>query len=715
MKLRTQLALLALVALLPVAFLAAVLGGSLIRQERDTFRRGAEDRVHALITAVDSELKGSVDVLRALANVRSLDEQDLPFFRETAAQILAAQANWTTINLARADGQQIVNLRASEGVPLPRLPASEESFARVVSTMNSAVGDLVVGPVTRRWDFAVRVPVVRNGRLDYILSAVVDPDSILTLVATQGLPADWEGMVIDRNGRIVARTVEPESSVARLASEDLRQALHRSAGGWYRGSNLEGAARYWAYRVSDSSGWTFAMAIPTPAVDATANRATWMFGFTLTTAILLAFALAQLFSRRISEPIAALAAATDRLAAGEPVEIKKASRLGELRSLETALRHAAGAQIALRHAEEQTRSIVDHVLDGIITIDENGAIESFNPAAESLFGYSPAEVIGKNVKLLMPEPYRGAHDSYIDNYIGTGQAKVIGIGREVSGQRKDGSTFPMSLAVSEFWQGKRRFFTGIVRDITERKRAEQALKDADRHKDEFLAMLSHELRNPLATLSMAAHVLRTVAPDNPKIADAQGVIERQTQHMVRLIEDLLDITRVRLGKLSLQRERLDLAALIADVTRSRRVAGGFAARASVSLDLSPVWVYGDKARLEQVYSNLLGNAFKFTPASGSIRVSVKRDGNEAVLRVADDGKGIAVEVLPAVFELFVQGEQNVGRAEGGLGLGLALVRRLAEMHGGKVGAASAGVGFGATFTVSLPAIEEPRDMAANVA
>jgi signal transduction histidine kinase len=146
--------------------------------------------------------------------------------------------------------------------------------------------------------------------------------------------------------------------------------------------------------------------------------------------------------------------------------------------------------------------------------------------------------------MLMPEPYRRDHDDYIVNYVRTGQAKIIGIGREVEGRRKDGSTFPLDLAVSVFYIGSRRYFTGVVRDITERKRAEQALKDADRAKDEFLATMSHELRNPLAALTTAAHVLKVTDPSREAAIKARAVIERQTKHMARLIADLLDIGRV---------------------------------------------------------------------------------------------------------------------------------------------------------------------------
>ena len=177
----------------------------------------------------------------------------------------------------------------------------------------------------------------------------------------------------------------------------------------------------------------------------------------------------------------------------------------------------------LAEAEQRLRAVVDNVIDGIITIGERGLIESFNPAAERIFGYTAQEVIGRNVSVLMPEPYRSQHDSYVANYCRTGVAKIIGIGREVLGLRKDGSVFPMDLAVSEFRFEGRRAFVGIVRDISERRKAESLrlenarlyaeVKDADRRKDEFLAMLAHELRNPLAPIRSGLDLLEMEGVD----------------------------------------------------------------------------------------------------------------------------------------------------------------------------------------------------------
>jgi two-component system CheB/CheR fusion protein len=359
--------------------------------------------------------------------------------------------------------------------------------------------------------------------------------------------------------------------------------------------------------------------------------------------------------------------------------------------------------------EERTRSVVDHVLDGIITIDERGDIESFNPAAERIFGYARAEVLGRNVKLLMPEPYHSEHDAYLGNYVSTGRPKIIGIGREVLGRRKDGATFPMDLAVSEFRSGARRHFTGIVRDITERKRLEaqlhervKELADADRQKDEFLAMLSHELRNPLAPMRNALYLLRR-AKDPETLQAACEVMERQMHQLVRLVDDLLDVSRIVRGKIDLRRERVDVGAIVARaVETAQPVVETHGHAVEVSLPEKPLQVEGDMVRLAQVLANLLTNAAKHTGGSERIDVIVRREGDDALISVRDKGVGIPAELLERIFDLFVQGEHTLARSQGGLGIGLTLAKRLVEMHGGSVAASSAGPGQGSEFSVRLP-------------
>ena len=231
---------------------------------------------------------------------------------------------------------------------------------------------------------------------------------------------------------------------------------------------------------------------------------------------------------------------------------------------------------------------------------------------------------------------------------------------------------------------------------------ETALRATDRAKDEFLAMLGHELRNPLSALAAASHVLRKSAADNDAVLGATGVITRQVNQMTRLIEDLLDVSRVTRGKVSLNRQPLNFARAVERALSELRLSGRLD-RHDLRLDLSEVWVRADEARIEQIATNLIDNAVKYSPGSGSIEVTLRRDRNSAVLRVRDSGIGMSAELVSRVFDVFVQGE-GAGK-QAGLGIGLTLVRHLAELHGGKAYAASAGPGQGSVFTVSLPTIE----------
>jgi len=249
---------------------------------------------------------------------------------------------------------------------------------------------------------------------------------------------------------------------------------------------------------------------------------------------------------------------------------------------------------------------------------------------------------------------------------------------------------------------------GIGFDITERKAHEAELvaargaaERANRAKDEFLAMLGHELRNPLSAIGSAVAVLERLRLDDLRGTRATQVIARQTQHLARLMDDLLDVGRVVTGKITLERRAMDLLAAVRRAVATLRAAG-VTERHDISVDGRPVWVDGDATRLEQVVTNLVSNALKFTPNGGTIRVWVGTEDGGAVLRVSDTGVGMSSELLPRVFDLFVQGDQPPERSSGGLGIGLTLVRQLVELHGGRVEARSAGAGQGSVFTIRLP-------------
>ena len=367
-----------------------------------------------------------------------------------------------------------------------------------------------------------------------------------------------------------------------------------------------------------------------------------------------------------------------------------------------------------RRATTRIRSIVDNVVDGIVTTDVHGTIGSVNPAAERLFGYEAEELIGQNVNILMPETHRSGHDDYFGEYGRTGKAKIIGIGREVEGRRRDGTTFALELAVSEFELGAQPHFTAILRDITERKQLEQqkhemmsALKESDRHKDEFLALLAHELRGPLAPLRNCLELLKLGGSDETLRDKVQGTMERQLAQMVRLVNDLLDLGRVARGQIEVRREPVELGSLMrhaADACVPLMTAASHVL--SIVVPQESIYIDGDPARLAQVFGNLLQNACKYTEPGGRIEFSACRQAGQAVVRVKDTGIGIPSGKLESIFGLFVQVSRASERTQGGLGIGLALVKRLIELHGGSIEAFSAGPGAGSEFIARFPLTQQ---------
>jgi PAS domain S-box-containing protein len=382
------------------------------------------------------------------------------------------------------------------------------------------------------------------------------------------------------------------------------------------------------------------------------------------------------------------------------------------------------AERAREESEARLRAVIETAADAIITIDERGVVGSFNAAAERMFGYLAGEVVGSNVSMLVPEHLWSEHDGYLARYLRTGERRVVGAGREVMGRRKDGEVFPLDLAVSESIVAGHRLFTGILRDVSERRRldaereallaSERAARSeaerAARMRDEFVATVSHELRTPLNAILGWSTILRDGVRDPETLKRALAVIERNARAQAQLVEDLLDMSRILSGKLRFEVKHVDLAGVVenavatvqpaAEAKGVRLVKGPLETRAAVQ---------GDPSRLEQVVINLLSNAIKFTPKGGAVSVSLGRAGSRAEIAVRDTGQGIDPELLPHVFDRYRQGDSSITRKHAGLGIGLALVKHIAEQHGGEVRAESAGEGKGATFVVSLPVAAARRE------
>jgi PAS domain S-box-containing protein len=367
----------------------------------------------------------------------------------------------------------------------------------------------------------------------------------------------------------------------------------------------------------------------------------------------------------------------------------------------------------LQTSEARLRSVLESVVDGIIVIDERGLIESFNAAAERIFGYCSEEVLGRNVSLLMPEHYANAHDGYLRNYLMTGQKKIIGIGREVTGRRQDGSTFPMDLAVNAMRVGEKRCFTGIVRDISARKRHEremaQALEVAEaasRAKSEFLSSMSHELRTPMNAILGFGQLLELDGALTAEQADNVQEILKAGHHLMALINEVLDLARIESGRLTLSMEPLAMAELINEclaLVESGAVSQGL----TVSREIAPChncWVRADRLRLKQVLINLLSNAVKYNREGGGIQMTCESKSTGQVrLAVTDTGPGIPQDKLGDLFTPFNRLGLETGTIEGS-GIGLVISKRLIESMGGEIGVDSR-PGQGCTFWVELAETE----------
>lgn len=369
------------------------------------------------------------------------------------------------------------------------------------------------------------------------------------------------------------------------------------------------------------------------------------------------------------------------------------------------------SEAVLRESRARIQAILDTAVDGIITIDDHGIIESANTAIERLFGYSPADMIGRNISMLMPSPHREQHDEYIARYLRTGEARVIGTGREVEGLRRDGTTFPLELALSEVRGAGRRHFTGIIRDITARKEAEAALLRADALKDEFLANTSHELRTPLnGIIGIGQSMLDgATGPLTEEQRKNLAMVVASGRRLTNLVNDLLDFSKLRHETIELRRRPTDLHALTDLVlTVSRALVGNRPLRLFNRIDPEIPLVEVDEDRIQQVLFNLVGNAIKFTP-SGVVEISSREDAGWLQVTVSDTGIGIDKSQFEEIFRLFSQGDGTAAREQGGTGLGLAITRQLVELHGGIIGVESE-VGVGSRFTFRLPLSATTRAM-----
>jgi PAS domain S-box-containing protein len=377
------------------------------------------------------------------------------------------------------------------------------------------------------------------------------------------------------------------------------------------------------------------------------------------------------------------------------------------------------AEAATKDSEVRYRRLFQTAKDGILILDAGtGKVIDANPFMTALLGYSHGEFVGKELwEIGLFRDIEGSRAAYRQL-----QEKGYVRYENLPLESRTGQKVEVEFVSNVYAENHHQVVQCNVRDITERSRLQRqvqeqaaALADLDRRKDEFLAMLSHELRTPLAPILNAALLLRLHSSrdrlhgvENPVLQQSVTIIERQVGRLARLVDELLEVSRITTGRIQLQQGRVALGVVVDNaVATVRSLFDQRKHELTVSLPSPALWLHADAARLEQVVVNLLTNAAKYTDEGGHVWLTVQQEGGEAVLRVRDTGVGIAPEVLPRIFEMFTQAERSLDRSQGGLGIGLALVKRLVEMHGGTVTASSA-LGQGSEFVVRLPVVTPPE-------
>jgi signal transduction histidine kinase/ActR/RegA family two-component response regulator len=746
MRLRSHLIALVLAALVPVLGFATLVIWDNARLQLATTERGMRETAHAVAGTVDKELETAITALAALGESEQLG--DLRRFHALCQRVVQAQG-WRSILLFAADGTGLMHTGVPLGLPMGST-ARTELLARARDERRPTVSGLFDG-IRHPRIVSVYVPVVREDRVRYVLAAGLPAGRFGEVLRAQQFGHGTVAVLQDREHVIVAGT----QSAAELVGLRVRNPAP-GAEGWTRGASRGGDV-YVAYSTASLSGWRVVLSVPVALVDAHIHRAIWQLLGGAAVAAGLASGLAFVFGRHIAASVGSLVRIARAVEGGNRAEplrtgVTEVNVVAE--QLRAAANHARAREreAALRESHARAMAEIAHALNGSPDLD--AVLRTVVTAVPGLAQADSARIaLVEDSGQRMVVSYSTQASTAMPAHFAVQRGHGIGGRAWASGRpirsddiasdarfadddhlpiaRADGIVACMAVPITSgdtvvgviyANNYSRRAFTAVdeavlvtladhaavavqkARLLAGEHAARAEAEAASRGKDELLAMLGHELRNPLAAIATAAHILDARGATEESRGRAREIIARQNAHLARLVDDLLDVARVTSGKIVLERRPLELAEAVRRSVGTL-TASGRTQNHQVLLDLHAVWADVDETRLEQVVTNLVGNALRFTPDGGTIDVTLGAIDGEAVLQVRDCGVGIAAEMLPRVFEMFVQGARRPDG--GGLGLGLTLVRRIVELHGGRVTAASEGPGHGSTFTVHLPALPGP--------
>jgi signal transduction histidine kinase/ActR/RegA family two-component response regulator len=680
-SLRTAFVVMLLIATVPVGVLMSWLLLERMRGEQQRLHAGIEREAQVLAQAVDSELLASIEALRILGLSESLRVGDVREFERSVSGRGPLRAGWRGSFLTDTRGLVIFD---TTGAARRGAPAPVPGFRQMLWDEAPMVSGLVHHAPSGQPATVIAVPVVIDGHLRFGLGVWV-PWAIWQTLVSRSAPADGYSVLFDHDRRVIARSTDPQH---------VGQVLDASAA-------VPGVATHAATWPLSRAGWGVQRDVAVAPMAAGQVRSVVLAWASAAACLLLGVTMALLLARRIRRPLEVLAREGGAGTLGE-VHVREIAALRD--ALRAARERDLAAHDGLRRKADEFETLFGSSPIGLAFAQDRDCENVLrNAAMLQLFGRMGGEV---EPEVLHEGRPIAPHEMPLCVAARTGQAVAMMELEFRLPHRPVVHAIANAVPLRDA-AGRPRGAIAAIVDITARKEAEARLVDAldqvraaNHAKDEFLGMLGHELRNPLNAISAAAEVLQRVESANPMARSACAIVSRQTLHLSHLISDLLDMTRVMSGKVTLATEPLDLAALVRR-TLDAMTAG--AAHHTLEAVLAPAWVQGDATRLQRVLLNLVGNALKYTPPGRRITATVRAEEGEAVLRVVDEGDGIAPELLPRIFDLFVQGERSPDRRAGGLGIGLTLVKRLVELHGGTVGVSSSPAGT--CFEVRLPLVD----------